>query len=455
LFEDFELANYSKWDVQGRTFNKIYHVDSINFKIKNIVGKYAAIPLFDTIVDIENQGKLISKPFIINRHYINFLIGGGEHETRECISLLINNKIVKNATGNNSNTLESVSWDVKDLEGQEAVIEIVDAVGSQWDKLLPYVIIDHINFTDKNQAEEFVFENFESGTYNNWNLEGEAFKLAGNRTNIYYPLSADGFNGKYFAFSFADTHDKKTGKLISKEFNINYDFISFLIGGGNHPNNTCLNLIINDSIVRSSTGRNSGKLRFEQWDVKIYKGKKAKLEIVDNVSGSWGHVMIDDIIFTNKNLIKNKKSNWITIWISISIFLLIVFIIIIKYRVKSDNTNINIEDKVKFEKIDELIQSNKLFLEKGLTPKTIAKHVDISDTRLLSLIKNFKFNSFTDYINYCKVEEFKREIQKEENQDYTLIFVAQNCGFSSKTSFYRIFKQHVGKTPSQYVKDLK
>ena len=74
----------------------------------------------------------------------------------------------------------------------------------------------------------------------------------------------------------------------------------------------------------------------------------------------------------------------------------------------------------------------------------------------ISQVLNQDLNqSFSDFVNNYRVEEVKRRLGDKAFQKYTLMAIAQQCGFNSKTSFYRIFKNETGKTPAEYLNDLK
>ncbi|NNG10205.1 MAG: helix-turn-helix transcriptional regulator [Arenibacter sp.] len=62
--------------------------------------------------------------------------------------------------------------------------------------------------------------------------------------------------------------------------------------------------------------------------------------------------------------------------------------------------------------------------------------------------------SLTNYLNYLRVEEFKRLLKDPNNEAYTMMYLAEKSGFSSKTSFYRVFKAVTNRTPSEYKKSL-
>jgi len=153
---------------------------------------------------------------------------------------------------------------------------------------------------------DIVFEDFEGRSYKNWSVEGTAFGKGPRPNHHQQPLG--GYEGKGLADSFFNGRDRTvtsvgsdrhTGKLVSRSFSVNRRHIAFLIGGGNHAEKTCLNLVIDGTIVASATGSNSETLGQGVFDVSNYEGKKAYIEIVDSHSGGWGHILVDEIIFTD------------------------------------------------------------------------------------------------------------------------------------------------------------
>ena len=141
-----------------------------------------------------------------------------------------------------------------------------------------------------------VFEDFESGTYDKWTVEGEAFgKRPAKIGEIFHHEPMKGAQGNYLADSFLASNDRAQGRLLSKSFVIDRPYINFLIGGGHHPGETCINLLVDGRVVRTATGRDSETLRWENWRVQDWIGKAAQFEILDKQSGGWGHVLVDQI----------------------------------------------------------------------------------------------------------------------------------------------------------------
>lgn len=96
----------------------------------------------------------------------------------------------------------------------------------------------------------------------------------------------------------------------------------------------------------------------------------------------------------------------------------------------------------------------KPYLDNELTIYKLAKGVDIPSHHLSQVLSTGINKSFYDFINYYRVEEFKEYIKSGANKDYTLLSIAMDSGFNSKSSFNRIFKNVTGVTPSSYISSL-
>ena len=145
-----------------------------------------------------------------------------------------------------------------------------------------------------------VFEDFESGTYDNWKVDGQVFGThPDNGSVVPGGKPPKGFSGKFLVNSFAAKDGDAKGKLTSKDFVIDHSFITFLIAGGNYPGEECVNLMVDNKIAESATGIGGGNLKPVYWKVENLIGKTAHLEIVDAYShaAKWPHILVDQIVF--------------------------------------------------------------------------------------------------------------------------------------------------------------
>ena len=102
-----------------------------------------------------------------------------------------------------------------------------------------------------------------------------------------------------------------------------------------------------------------------------------------------------------------------------------------------------------------LMKQKKLFLTPELTLTMVAEELEVHPNTLSQVINTVEQKNFFDYINTLRIEEFKDRIQNPESRKYTLLSLAYECGFNSKTSFNRNFKNITGKSPSEYLKERK
>ena len=151
---------------------------------------------------------------------------------------------------------------------------------------------------------DVLIADFEGQDYGDWKTTGEAFGAGPAHGTLPGQMNVDGFGGKGLVNSYLGG-DGAQGTLASPPFEIQRDFINFLVGGGMHPGKTCMNLLVEGKVVRTATGPNdrpggSETLDWASWDVKDLRGKKATLQIVDHHTGGWGHVNVDQIVQSDK-----------------------------------------------------------------------------------------------------------------------------------------------------------
>ncbi len=146
---------------------------------------------------------------------------------------------------------------------------------------------------------KIVLEDFEGPDYGDWKATGEAFGAGPAHGTLPQQNPVSGFLGKGLVNTYLGG-DGPHGTLTSPPFEINRKFINFLIGGGNHINQTCINLLIDDKVVRTAVGKSNEKLEWFFWDVEEFQGKQAQIQIFDKASGGWGHINIDQIELSDK-----------------------------------------------------------------------------------------------------------------------------------------------------------
>ncbi len=156
------------------------------------------------------------------------------------------------------------------------------------------------------QSPDIAFEDFEGTNYGGWKVVGTAFGSGPAHGTLPNQMNVDGFTGNGFASSYHEGDDAK-GRMTSPPFKIERKYIQFLIGGGGWEGKTFVSLLVDGKVVRSATGPNvdpggSEHLQPAQWNVSEFLGKNAVLEIVDNATGGWGHISVDQIVLSDKRI---------------------------------------------------------------------------------------------------------------------------------------------------------
>jgi AraC-like DNA-binding protein len=103
-------------------------------------------------------------------------------------------------------------------------------------------------------------------------------------------------------------------------------------------------------------------------------------------------------------------------------------------------------------RLTKLMKDEKIFSESQLTLSILANKLNIHPNYLSQVINEREAKSFFDYINALRVKEFKRLLSIPENKQFTMMSLAYDCGFNSKTAFYRNFKNITGQSPTDYLK---
>jgi AraC-like DNA-binding protein len=112
------------------------------------------------------------------------------------------------------------------------------------------------------------------------------------------------------------------------------------------------------------------------------------------------------------------------------------------------------EAKQYTEKLTDYMKSAKPYLNPDLSLPQLASDLNIS-SHYLSQVINEQFNlNFFDFVNGYRVDTFKEKIIDPGFRNFSLLGIAFECGFNSKSAFNRIFKQSTGITPSQYKKSV-
>jgi AraC-like DNA-binding protein len=111
--------------------------------------------------------------------------------------------------------------------------------------------------------------------------------------------------------------------------------------------------------------------------------------------------------------------------------------------------NIEIDQEI-LKKVKETMEQEKLFLNPTISLSEFAKYIKLPAKIVSQHINSGLQKSFNDFVNEYRVAEVKRRLKSEDLQKLTILGIAFESGFNSKTTFNRIFKDFTGKAPRDF-----
>lgn len=112
----------------------------------------------------------------------------------------------------------------------------------------------------------------------------------------------------------------------------------------------------------------------------------------------------------------------------------------------------HIDLKNEITRLNELMQSQKPYLDNELNLPKLAQHFERSNHELSFILNDGLRENFYEFVNRYRVEESKRLLLDSQYRHLNMLGIAFEAGFNSKTAFNTAFKKMTGKTPSEYRK---
>ncbi len=118
---------------------------------------------------------------------------------------------------------------------------------------------------------------------------------------------------------------------------------------------------------------------------------------------------------------------------------------------KYQNSNLNEERlKILADKITTIFEKEKIYLNPNLNSEQLSRAIAIPSYQLSQVINIGLNTTFFDLLSFHRIQEVKRRLLAPEFADETIINIAYECGFNSKSSFNTAFKKYTNMTPSAY-----
>ncbi|WP_251491452.1 GH32 C-terminal domain-containing protein [Actinacidiphila cocklensis] len=242
-------------------------------------------------------GMLTSDAFTLSgTGMVSALVSGGNDPDHEYVALtLADGTVLQKATGLNDEAYRRVTWDVRDRVGQQLRIKVVDQATGGWG----HINLDDVRVgLDAAASTTLANPDFETGDLTGWTPSGTAFQAAAVTSDTGWGWGCC-FNqqGTYHLWGFKAGGDAAVGTLTSNAFTLSgTGMVSALVSGGQDLNNLYVALTLADgTVLQKATGLNGEAYRRVTWDVRDRVGQQLRIKVVDQATGDFGHINLDDV----------------------------------------------------------------------------------------------------------------------------------------------------------------
>ncbi|WP_318849112.1 helix-turn-helix domain-containing protein [Chryseobacterium sp. JV558] len=112
-------------------------------------------------------------------------------------------------------------------------------------------------------------------------------------------------------------------------------------------------------------------------------------------------------------------------------------------------------DNLYFQKLELLCKDEHIYTDSTLNREKVAEKLGISPGYVSQIVNTVTGDNFAHYINQYRVEAVKEMISNPEYENYNLLTMGLEAGFTSKTTFFKAFKKVTGQTPNEYKNTIK
>jgi len=158
--------------------------------------------------------------------------------------------------------------------------------------------------------------------------------------------------------------------------------------------------------------------------------------------------------------------NYETMWISTPLFIYVIgyfslrqpniFRVSLAPKPKAESNRLKPEKIQKIQKrLGYFMEEEHIYLEPNLSLKDLADKLNSTPNDVSWFLNQVHQITFYEYINSYRIKAFLKKIDHNAHANHTLLAIALDVGFNSKSTFNRVFKSETGITPKQYLKTKK
>ena len=127
----------------------------------------------------------------------------------------------------------------------------------------------------------------------------------------------------------------------------------------------------------------------------------------------------------------------------------------IEEPVTAETSELSTKTDQYYEQLKELMTTEKVYQNDQLNMSILSEKTGLSNSYLSQIINQKEEKNFFDFVNDYRLKEVMSKMNDPKFDHYTILGLAQDAGFKSKSTFYNYFKKITGQTPSTYRKNRK
>lgn len=102
--------------------------------------------------------------------------------------------------------------------------------------------------------------------------------------------------------------------------------------------------------------------------------------------------------------------------------------------------------------VDTFLEEKKGYCRPELSLSILANEINTTTNKLSWVLNNIYKKTFYELVNEYRIEYFLQRIHENKHKEFTLISIAFEVGFNSKSTFYKAFKEITNFTPTEYIR---
>ncbi|MBU1099361.1 MAG: helix-turn-helix domain-containing protein [Bacteroidetes bacterium] len=180
-----------------------------------------------------------------------------------------------------------------------------------------------------------------------------------------------------------------------------------------------------------------------------------ELKISSSLNGSHWVNSDNSLLFQIESRIYQTSAFKLTVTLIIGFFLAIGIYSQFQKRkqngIKYKNSSLNSETYSQIlEELNTLVEQDRIFRDPGLTLNKLAEKLNIHKEYLSQVVNTEYRMNFNEYLNIHRIAEAKKILIDESHNNKTILSIALESGFNSKSTFNMVFKKQTGMTPTEF-----